>query len=183
MDQKRSKWGETMNLAENIVKFRKNRGLTQAQLAEALNMTSAAVSKWETGAAAPDLDTLIALADYFRVPMDELLGRTLEQPRVVLFAPEKEVEKIALRLLKSYNHQVLGVAHSLEEMEELLARLKEQGKHVDKIIMEMVEYSLDKALIKLAELDRRYGCGGLMGGSSASLTKMESTLRAMLEPD
>ena len=172
-----------MQLGERIYRLRTERGMSQGDLAEALSVSRQSVSKWETGAAAPDLDTLIALADYFRVPMDELLGRTLEQPRVVLFAPEKEVEKIALRLLKSYNHQVLGVAHSLQEMEELLARLKEQGKHVDKIIMEMVEYSLDKALIKLAELDRRYGCGGLMGGSSASLTKMESTLRAMLEPD
>ena len=38
-----------MKLAENIAAFRKNRGLTQAQLAEELNMTPAAVSKWETG--------------------------------------------------------------------------------------------------------------------------------------
>ena len=48
----------------------------------ALNMTSAAVSKWETGAAVPDLETLIALADFFLVSMDDLLGRTLERPRV-----------------------------------------------------------------------------------------------------
>ena len=81
-----------MKLSENIVDLRKKRGLTQAQLAEALNMTSAAVSKWETGAAVPDLETLIALADFFLVSMDDLLGRTLERPRLVLFAPEKEVE-------------------------------------------------------------------------------------------
>lgn len=172
-----------MNLAENIVNLRKNRNLTQAQLAETLNMTSAAVSKWETGVAVPDLDTLVALADYFRVPMDDLLGRTLERPRVVLFAPEKEVERTALRLLKDYNYQVLGVGHSLEEMEELLIRLKEQGEHTDKIIMELVEYETSQVLVKLSELNNRYGCGGLAGSSSTSLKKMERNLRNMLDPD
>lgn len=172
-----------MNLAENIANFRKNRGLTQAQLAEALNMTSAAVSKWETGAAVPDLDVLIALADFFRVPMDDLLGRTLERPQVVLFAPEKDVERIALRLLKSYNYQVLGVARSLEEMEKLLANLKERREHVDRIVMELVECKAGLVLGELSDLNNRYGCGGLVGGSSTSLKKMEAGLRAMLEPD
>lgn len=175
-----------MNLAGNIANFRKERGLTQAQLAEALNMTSAAVSKWETGAAVPDLDTLIALADYFRLPMDDLLGRTLEKPRVVLFAPEKDVEKIALRLLKDYNYQVLGVGRSLEELESLLARLKEQGEHMEQIeiIMEMVEYKItDQVLTKLSGLNNQYGCGGLSGGSTTSMKKMEVNMRTMLEPD
>ena len=173
-----------MNLAGNITNFRKERGLTQAQLAEALNMTPAAVSKWETGGAVPDLDTLIALADYFRLPMDDLLGRTLEKPRVVLFAPEREVERIALQLLKDYNYQVLGVGRSLEELEAILVCLKDKGEHINHLVMEMVEYKLtNQILSKLEELDRRYRCGGLMGGSSSSLKQMEGTLKAILEPD
>lgn len=173
-----------MKLAENIVTFRKDRCLTQAQLAEALNMTSAAVSKWETGSAVPDLDTLIALADFFRVPMDDLLGRTLEMPQVVLFAPEKEVERIALRLFRDYNYRVLGVGRSLEELEELLARLKDQGKHIDQLVLELVEHEMDDRIMnKLSDLNDRYECGGLMGGSSTSLKKMERSLRNILEPD
>lgn len=173
-----------MNLAGNIANFRKDRGLTQAQLAEALNMTPAAVSKWETGAAVPDLDTLIALADYFRVPMDDLLGRTLEKPKVVLFAPEKEVEKVALRVLKDYNYQVLGVGRSPEELEVLLVRLKERGEYVDKIIMEMVGSPMtDRVLTKLSDLNNQYECGGLSGGATTSLKKLETNMRTMLEPD
>lgn len=173
-----------MRLAENITEFRKKRGLTQAQLAEALNMTPAAVSKWETGAALPDLNTLIALADFFRLPMDDLLGRTLEKPKVVLFAPEKEVERIALRLLKDYNYQVLGVGRSLEELEALLARLKERGEYVDKIIMEMVGSPMtDRVLTKLSDLNNQYECGGLSGGATTTLKKMEVGMRNMLEPD
>lgn len=111
-------------------------------------------------------------------------GRTLEKPRVVLFTPEKEVEKIALRLLNDYNYQVLGVGRSPEEMETLLARLKERGAHVDKIIMEMVEYEMtDRVLTKLSDLNNRYGCSGLSGGSTTSMKKMEANMRTMLEPD
>ena len=147
-----------MKLSENIVDLRKKRGLTQAQLAEALNMTSAAVSKWETGAAVPDLETLIALADFFLVSMDDLLGRTLERPRVVLFAPEKEVEKIALRLLKDYNYQVLGVGRSPEELEALLIRLKEQGEHIDRLVVQTVEYQIsDSTLSNLSKLSGQIG--------------------------
>lgn len=173
-----------MKLAENIVDFRKKRGLTQAQLAEELNMTSAAVSKWETGSAVPDLDTLIALADFFQVSMDDLLGRTLERPRVVLFAPEKEVEKIALRLLRDYNYQVLGVGRTLEEMEALLARLKEQGERIDQLVIELVEYEMtDQVLQKISNLTNQYACDGMICASSPSLKKMERTLRNSLEPD
>ena len=174
-----------MNLAGNIVKFRKERGLTQAQLAEALNMTPAAVSKWETGAALPDLDTLIALADYFRLPMDDLLGRTLERPRVVLFAPEKEVEKVVLHVLKDHNYQVLGVGRSPEELEVLLARLKENGEHVDRLIVQTLEYPIDdRALSKIGKLNAQYvGTGMLCSLYDSSLKKLEATLRITLEPD
>lgn len=172
-----------MNLAGNIANFRKDRGLTQAQLAEALNMTPAAVSKWETGAAVPDLDTLIALADYFRVSMDDLLGRTLEKPKVVLFAPEKEVEKVALRVLKDYNYQVLGVGRSPEELEGLLVRLKEQGECIDQLVIEVMEYHIDQVLQKLSDLNNQYSRNGMICASSSSLKKMEAGLRNALEPD
>ena len=173
-----------MKLAENIVTFRKNRGLTQAQLAEALNMTSAAVSKWETGTAVPDLDTLIALADFFRVPMDDLLGRTLEKPRVVLFAPEKEVERIALQLLKDYNYQVLGVGRSLEELEALLVRLKEKGECIDHLEVQIVgQGRANHTFSKLSELNSQYGREVMHCNISPSLKQMEKTMRVMLEPD
>ncbi len=174
-----------MKLAENIVTFRKNRGLTQAQLAEALNMIAAAVSKWETGAALPDLDTLIALADFFFLPLDDLLGRTLEEkPKVVLFAPEKEIEKVALRVLKEYNYQVLGVGRSPEEMEALLVRLKERGETVDRIVVQTVDYpEADQALNKLSKLNNQYVGSGMICNITSSLKKIEAGLRNALEPD
>lgn len=63
-----------INIAANIRKFRKDRKLTQEQLAEVLGVTLGAVSKWELGASTPDLALIIEMADFFETSVDVLLG-------------------------------------------------------------------------------------------------------------
>ena len=53
------------NLAKNLIKYRKAMGLTQAELAEKLNYSDKAVSKWERGESYPDITLLPALANIF----------------------------------------------------------------------------------------------------------------------
>ena len=62
-----------MDIGEKLRSLRRSRRLTQEQLAEALHLSSQAVSKWETGASCPDLDTLLRLAAFYGVSTDELL--------------------------------------------------------------------------------------------------------------
>ena len=62
------------NLAHNIKKYRKLRGLTQNELADRLYVTAQNVSKWETGKSVPDLDNLCKLTNIFAVSPDRLLG-------------------------------------------------------------------------------------------------------------
>ena len=61
-------------LAENIRAFRKQKGMTQEQLAEALGVTVGAVHKWETRLSTPELALIMELADLFDVSVDVLLG-------------------------------------------------------------------------------------------------------------
>ena len=61
-------------LAENIKTFRKERKMTQEQLAEAMGVTVGAVYKWESDQSNPDLNLIIELADLFEVSTDVLLG-------------------------------------------------------------------------------------------------------------
>lgn len=61
-------------IAENIRNMRKQRGMMQEQLAEALGVSVAAVSKWERGAAMPDLSYIAEMADLFGVSLDALVG-------------------------------------------------------------------------------------------------------------
>jgi len=67
-----------MDLAENIKLYRKGSNMTQEQLAEAMGVTVGAVSKWESGTTIPDLTTLMALAELFRISLDALLGFRLK---------------------------------------------------------------------------------------------------------
>lgn len=65
------------NLAKNLIKYRKACNLTQAELAEKLNYSDKAVSKWERGESVPDLYVLKQLADFYEVKIDTLL----EEPK------------------------------------------------------------------------------------------------------
>lgn len=61
-------------IAENIRAYRKQRGLTQEQLAEVLGVSVGAVYKWESRSSLPELRLIMEMADFFDVSVDALLG-------------------------------------------------------------------------------------------------------------
>jgi transcriptional regulator with XRE-family HTH domain len=71
-----------MMLAENIRTFRKERSLTQEQLAEALGVTAGAVYKWEAKLSIPELGLIIQMADFFDISVDVLLGYEVRDNRL-----------------------------------------------------------------------------------------------------
>ncbi|MBQ6076834.1 MAG: helix-turn-helix transcriptional regulator, partial [Clostridia bacterium] len=71
-----------MKLAENIRRLRKERSLTQEQLAEVLMVTAGAVYKWEAGLSVPDIALIVEMADFFDTSVDALLGYTMKDNRV-----------------------------------------------------------------------------------------------------
>lgn len=62
------------NLSKNIIKLRKEKKLTQLELANALNYSDKSVSKWENGDTIPDIEVIKRLADFFNVSVDSLIG-------------------------------------------------------------------------------------------------------------
>jgi len=66
------------NIGTKILTLRKNKQLTQAQLAEALSVTPQSISKWENQQSAPDLSLLPVIARFFGITMDELFGFRLD---------------------------------------------------------------------------------------------------------
>ncbi len=62
-------------IGENIKALRKLHGITQGKLAEVLGGKKSLVSNYENGYSTPDVFTLIKIADYFDVSLDELVGR------------------------------------------------------------------------------------------------------------
>ena len=67
-----------IKLGENIRKLRKQKSLTQENLAEALGVTVGAISKWELGASSPDIQFIAEMADFFETSIDVLFGYELQ---------------------------------------------------------------------------------------------------------
>jgi len=98
-------------LGANIVLYRKKFGLTQASLAEKLNYSDKAVSKWERGESMPDVLTLLQMAELFEVTIDELLRDPEALPEVsgkVEKVMEKAVEKTLKK--KANKRSILGLS-------------------------------------------------------------------------
>lgn len=62
-----------MDIADRIQTLRKMKGLSQEELAEKTGVSRQAVSKWESGQSAPDLDKIIIMSEYFGVTTDYIL--------------------------------------------------------------------------------------------------------------
>lgn len=70
-----------MNFNNRLYELRKQKGLSQEELANRLNVSRQTVSKWEVGDSTPDMEKLIAMSDLFDVSLDKLvLGKEPEPP-------------------------------------------------------------------------------------------------------
>ncbi len=70
-------------IAENIRHFREERNLSQAELAERLNVTRQAVSNWECGKTEPDIETLHRISDILEVTIEELIYGTKRETTII----------------------------------------------------------------------------------------------------
>ena len=87
-------------IGRNIASYRKRAGLTQAGLAERLNYSDKAISKWERGESAPDVLTLVQLSEQFGITVNDLLvdpDALPEDTGAVQQAMEQVVEKALKR--------------------------------------------------------------------------------------
>lgn len=69
-----------MELGEHIYQLRSARGMSQSDLADALEVSRQSISKWETGGSVPELDKLMKISELFGITLDELV--TGEKPEV-----------------------------------------------------------------------------------------------------
>lgn len=87
-----------INIAKVLVKKRKEKGVTQDELANYIGVSKASVSKWETGQSYPDITFLPMLAAYFNVSIDELIDY---QPQMT----REDIQKLYRKLSSDFTSQ------------------------------------------------------------------------------
>lgn len=92
-----------MTTAEKLVRLRKEKGLSQLQLAEEINVSRQAISRWEVGLAVPSREKLKALSELYHVSMDYLLSDKEAEDVQKVSEPEDEAKE------KSSNHLRVGL--------------------------------------------------------------------------
>ena len=91
------------HLGELIAELRQDRGLTQKELGDILCVSSGTISNYENGVHLPDVDKVIALANYFHVTTDYLLGRTSSNLPVELLQQAITNEKTLGDVMASFD--------------------------------------------------------------------------------
>lgn len=99
-------------LNENIKAIRKEKGLSQQELAVKLNVVRQTISKWEQGLSVPDSEMLISLSEALETPVSTLLGETVvetEADSIKAISEKLEVINLQLAQRKTTRRKVLHV--------------------------------------------------------------------------
>lgn len=103
-------------LGLRLKSLRNDKGITQTDLGNIVNVGKSTISQYESGISSPDYDILQKLADYFNVSLDYLLGRT-DNPKGILDEPsDLEIEHVMKNNQLMFNGDVM----TAEEKEDVL---------------------------------------------------------------
>lgn len=83
-----------MNIGEKLFELRKEKNLSQEEVAEKLNVTRQTVSKWETNQSTPDFDKIIPLCELFGIGAEELLTGKKREEKQETILEEPQIEKV-----------------------------------------------------------------------------------------
>lgn len=113
-----------MNHKNRIAALRKNRNLTQDDMSTTLGISRAALSHYEKGRREPDYDTLINIADFFKVSLDYIMGRT-DDPLASLDPENREfIDRLELsddQLMNQLAFTIDGKKLTAEESKRFIA--------------------------------------------------------------
>lgn len=132
-----------MSFAEKILNLRTQYGYSQETLAEKLNVSRQAVSKWESGTTLPETDKVIALSDFFGVSTDYLLKDGIQHNN------GDSLDRVVLKFL--------GSAQDMDNISKELVDIMRDGFIDDdeKIKMESIIETLDTISQIISEIKRK----------------------------
>lgn len=111
----------TNNTGEFLKSLRVAKGLTQIELAEHLNVSNKTVSKWESGVGIPELSTLVILADFYDVTVDDILRGTRRVSKNIV--NEKKISEYIYSRTKGRYSNILIIVLGIWLLSNLVAVL------------------------------------------------------------
>lgn len=163
-----------MALEQTLRHYRKELGLSQEKLAENLNVSRQAITKWETGGGLPDIGNLQALANLFEISLDQLLQENIAQPtKDFLYQSYTSYDidrpkrfdlklgvahEIRLQIAENEKIEVYLKSNTIEKLEQICKlKLDDQKKALDVNLKQSQDLSQNQAkedltiLVKLPE--------------------------------
>ena len=140
-------------IGRKINELRVNKGLTQAQLAENLDISYKAISKWEVGGVVPDVEMLIKVADFFDISLEELLliNKDKNKNEKALIKKEKETIKTTSKA-KKVNNKVENIDNNIKNInnhiENIDNSVKDVNNSIEKINNKVKVVNNDKVIKK-----------------------------------
>lgn len=133
-----------MNFAEKLYTLRTQGGYSQEVLAEKLNVSRQAVSKWETGPTLPETDKLIAISELFNVSIDSLLidsinlntFESMDRILVKFLSSARDMDDISEELLDIMRDGVIDSTERLK-VDEIIKTLDSVARIIDEIKRKM----------------------------------------------
>lgn len=113
-----------MGLGKKIYDLRKMNSMTQEQLAAEMGVSITAVSKWENDCSLPDVLILSAIADYFDVTTDFLLGREFKRYKGIVVEPVPFMCDVITKILETNRCSVVAQVKNFERLNEKLKKQK-----------------------------------------------------------
>lgn len=139
-----------MDIGKQILSLRKQRGITQEVLAAEMGVTVGAVSKWENGNALPDIIMICALADFFEVSTDELLGRTSKKRGFIVCDDARFICTMIKNIVEKEDYECIGLAENGTQLWELL------GNKVPHFVFLDIHFPNEDGLEMLKQIKERY---------------------------
>jgi transcriptional regulator with XRE-family HTH domain len=115
----KKEWLFVSNFATNLEILRKNKGLTQEDMAQFLGMSRPGYHRYEKATGEPTIETLIKLADFFSVSIDELVGRKFNEE-------SDSLKKFLIR--KQIDSEIKGIIR--ETIKEIIDEKEEEIKNI-----------------------------------------------------
>lgn len=132
-----------MDFAQKLLNLRTQSGYSQEALAEKLNVSRQAISKWELGTTLPETEKVIAISDFFKVSLDYLLRGHIRMDS------DESLDRMVLRFL--------GSAQDMENIAEELIDIMQDGiiDEKERVRVEAIIDTLDSIAEIISEIKKK----------------------------